>query len=414
MAWIVPKEIAAPPLSIDPQRLAALEALDIMDTPPEPEFDQVTALLKMIFDVEVAFVSMIDAHRVWYKSIDGASVSEAALDGTFCRATLESDAPVIVPDVEKDSRFEWSESAAKATDFRFYAGVPVRSDDGHIVGTLCALDTQPRAFSERDLDVLIQLSGLLTRILHLRQFATTDALTGALNRRAFREDAVKQIALARRHRQPLSCVSIDLDHFKTINDTYGHAAGDHVLAGTASCLKAGLRETDLLARMGGEEFVALLPQTDSSTALEVANRLRTSIARLGFPGSRPPIAVTASFGTAGLSDGEDLDGLLMRVDQALYEAKRTGRNRACIAANPGNANQVRRRVLKAATIVLDNGRSTLDCTVRRLWDGGAELTLPLPTSVPDSFRLVFKSSDESYPCRLTARSAGAIEATFVS
>ena len=164
--------------------------------------------------------------------------------------------------------------------------------------------------------------------LSLEELAATDFLTGLYNRRNFLHLAENEIKHAGRFRHDLSLMAFDLDHFKNINDTYGHAAGDNVLANTSEILKARLRTTDILARLGGEEFAALLPYTNLENAKVLAEYLRSEIEANEIVFGEEKIKVTASFGVAELSGVDaDVAALLERADRLLYEAKRRGRNR---------------------------------------------------------------------------------------
>jgi len=156
----------------------------------------------------------------------------------------------------------------------------------------------------------------------LRNLAVTDTLTGVWNRRHATELLTADLS-ARRPGQALSLLMLDIDHFKTINDTFGHQAGDHVLIEVASRLRRSLRGNDMVARWGGEEFVVLLRDCVLSDALRLAEDIRAAIAEVPF-GTMG--SLTASFGVAEVRDGEDLTTWLGRADQALYRAKRSGRN----------------------------------------------------------------------------------------
>jgi diguanylate cyclase (GGDEF)-like protein len=157
--------------------------------------------------------------------------------------------------------------------------------------------------------------------------ATTDSLTDLSNRRHLMEAGEREIARARRHGRPLAVVMLDVDGFKRINDGHGHGTGDEVLRYLARRVRADRRQEDTAARYGGDEIVLLLPESDEGAALAVAERIRTALTSepLATPGG--PLAVTASFGVAVLEDGvSDLAALLARADEALYAAKRRGRN----------------------------------------------------------------------------------------
>lgn len=158
--------------------------------------------------------------------------------------------------------------------------------------------------------------------------ARTDALTGLLNRRGFETQMAFALALARRSTRPLSLIAVDVDHFKRVNDTYGHEAGDEVLRRLARTLEMRLRGSDVIARLGGEEFVALLPDTDLEGAQAIAQALVTAIAQ-----QQDPVVgiITVSAGVASMRGAQDSgSALLRRGDMALYEAKGQGRNRVCV------------------------------------------------------------------------------------
>ncbi|WP_243359829.1 GGDEF domain-containing protein [Fundidesulfovibrio terrae] len=163
----------------------------------------------------------------------------------------------------------------------------------------------------------------------LRQQANTDPLTGLLNRRGFMEIANHDIRMSRRYGHRMSLILFDLDHFKNINDTHGHAVGDTVLAAVGGASLGAMREADTLARWGGEEFAVLLPQTGLEDARLTAERLRELLRGLR-PKSGADIMTTASFGVAELRD-ESFDELVASADQCLYRAKREGRDRVCVA-----------------------------------------------------------------------------------
>lgn len=160
--------------------------------------------------------------------------------------------------------------------------------------------------------------------------ARTDALTGLLNRRGFETQMAFAVALARRSSRPLSLITVDVDHFKRVNDTYGHETGDEVLRRLARTLESRLRGSDVVARLGGEEFVALLPDTDLTGAQSIAQALVTAMAE-----QQDPVVgtITVSAGVATMRGAEDNGAaMLRRGDAALYEAKGQGRNRVCVEA----------------------------------------------------------------------------------
>jgi diguanylate cyclase (GGDEF)-like protein len=172
----------------------------------------------------------------------------------------------------------------------------------------------------------------------LQELATIDPLTRIFNRRHFLEQTARQLSWLARDGQPLSIIILDIDHFKRINDTFGHLAGDEVLKSIATTIVTQLRGVDIAARFGGEEFICLLPQASAGDAFTIAERIRETIRKtfVDLDGS-PHISVSASFGVysvARVQGDENIDSLIARADAALYRAKRSGRNRT-VLFNPG-------------------------------------------------------------------------------
>lgn len=165
----------------------------------------------------------------------------------------------------------------------------------------------------------------------LQRLLRTDHLTGACNRAHFFEVAERELQIGRRTGQPLAAVAMDVDHFKRVNDTYGHGIGDDVLKTIAAACMAALRPGDTFARIGGEEFIVLLPRTDRVQALALAERLRVAVTAIAVPTPAGLISVTASFGCAEAgSSMRSLADMLAEADQALYVAKRAGRNQVSV------------------------------------------------------------------------------------
>jgi diguanylate cyclase len=187
------------------------------------------------------------------------------------------------------------------------------------------------------LDVRAQEVGELRNALERAQSeALLDPLTGLKNRRAF-ERAVGELAHETAGMANAALLLIDIDHFKGVNDTYGHLFGDKVLRAVAHVLQANIKGRDLVARMGGEEFAILFVQATASGALAVAEQIRTAVAQgrvRSVAGEDLTGAVTVSAGLAVSLSGDSLENLIERADSALYEAKRSGRNRVCVAAAP--------------------------------------------------------------------------------
>jgi len=164
------------------------------------------------------------------------------------------------------------------------------------------------------------------KIQGLKDAAAIDPLTGCYNRGAFEAQLKGHAASADRHRKPLSVFMFDLDHFKSVNDTYGHLGGDEVLKEVSRLVRRNIRTEDIFARYGGEEFIAILPETDQAHAIELADRLRQKICALRIPFNNSTIRVTGSFGVAQLGADADIVKLVENADSMLYKAKFNGRN----------------------------------------------------------------------------------------
>jgi diguanylate cyclase (GGDEF)-like protein len=397
----------------DGRRMNALDRYDILDTPPEEGFDRITRLVRRVFGVDFATVTFLDGHRQWFKSRQGLSASESSGQDAFCRISVAEGRPLIVPDTLADARFCQSPLVLGEPYLRFYAGFPLRGSDRQFIGTICAMDVQPREFGKEQLDILADLARLVETELELRLLATTDYLTGALSRRAFRQEVERAIALAVRNRHELSCIAFDLDHFKAINDEHGHTAGDTVLRSTVESCMGQLRKYDLLGRLGGEEFAVLLPHAGLTEACTVAEKLRSAIEQqAGIGTSSPDLRVAASFGIAAIGPScVDIDALLEHADKALYAAKEGGRNR-CVAYAPGGLEAAGRRVLKGGKIAFNGGRSVIDCTVRRLSGAGARLEVISSTDIPTRFKLQIEADDFSRACEIVEKTDRNLEIVF--
>ncbi len=183
----------------------------------------------------------------------------------------------------------------------------------------------------------------LESMLHsVEALASTDSLTGLFNRRRFSDVLKREFAVTKRYRNTLSCLLLDLDHFKSINDRFGHDAGDQVLKEVARRITGSLREVDLAARYGGEEFVVLLPHTSKADARIVAERLLKNVRKQEFNFGGEVLTVTTSIGCAGNSDvaSDNAEELVKCADLALYEAKNAGRNRVVMFSVPSEERTV--------------------------------------------------------------------------
>ncbi|HEY9202071.1 MAG TPA: diguanylate cyclase [Gammaproteobacteria bacterium] len=170
--------------------------------------------------------------------------------------------------------------------------------------------------------------------------ANTDELTGLHNRRYMYQQLDRMINKIRRYKRPYSLLLCDLDHFKSINDNHGHSCGDQVLVQTASRMKNSLRDEDIAARWGGEEFLIILPETDSAAAFQVAEKLRQQLSAQTFDCNNKQLSISMSIGVLQVNPGTRKEDLLNHVDDALYEAKHLGRNRTHIYRVDSDSDQL--------------------------------------------------------------------------
>jgi diguanylate cyclase (GGDEF)-like protein len=347
-------------------RLHALRRLNLLDTEPELAFDDLTRLAADICDTPIALISLVDADRQWFKSRCGLQARETSRDVSMCaHAFDERDGVLMVPDTRLDDRFADNPLVLGEPYIRFYAGVVLWNVDGLPLGALCVIDHRPRTLDERQqraLKVLAQQSEAQLHLrLRLRELHETtgalqrqksllmqrhntleqrceqlaveariDALTGVSCRRDANDRLADEFRVARQLAMPLSVCLIDIDRFKQVNDTYGHARGDDALRQVARLLASSLRSDDYLARFGGEEFVVMLPNTPAEVGRQIAERLRRSVEEGPW---FAPAQLTVSIGLA-TSEPQctSIGELIEAADTALYQAKNLGRNRVESAA----------------------------------------------------------------------------------
>ena len=314
-------------------RLAALQRYDVLDTPREEPFDKITALVQTILNVPMCAVTLVDKNRQWFKSSVGLDLKETRRDDSFCTHAIRARVPMTVQDAWLDSRFAASAIVTGPPFIRSYLGVPLATPDGYNVGSLCVMDTVPRRFEPQQIDVLKSFAAIVMDELELHSLVLTDQLTGASSRRAFAGDVEKAVSRFARNGHVGALITFDLDHFKRINDTHGHDAGDKVLRAVGQLCVALTRAEETFGRLGGEEFGLLLHDTNAAAALEAAHRFRDALSSLAIAHD-PILTVTGSFGIAILSTTcNTAEALFSQADRALYAAKRAGRNRCCFDDN---------------------------------------------------------------------------------
>lgn len=330
------------------QRLRALADYQILDTAEESVFDDIVELVSLICEAPIAVINFIDRDRQWFKSEKGLGVRETPLDISICAHAILQPGLFIVPDTTQDTRFANNPLVTGEPHLRFYAGALLESSDGYPLGTLCVLDYQPRELTERQRFALQTLANQVMAHMELMQahraqaelirklkaardelsrHAATDPLTGLLNRRAFEQRLNQEVALIQRGASSATLMLIDLDHFKTVNDTFGHQAGDEVIVRFVKLCRQVFRQADVIGRWGGEEFVIMLPRATVAEAEHAAERLRQLVATTAMLDAPLPLYITISIGVCALNGSSNINECLHRTDTLLYSAKGQGRNR---------------------------------------------------------------------------------------
>jgi diguanylate cyclase (GGDEF)-like protein len=375
-----------PPLpSNELQRVASLRALHILDTPAEERFDRITRLAKAMFAVPIVTVSLVDEQRQWFKSMEGLSMCETSRDVSFCGHAILSRELFIIPDALEDERFADNPLVTGEPGIRFYAGCPLYTLDGYALGAVCIIDHQPRILSDAEQQALKDVGAwveneintdTISQALHLlegesrrqrealarseelerlheqlqiehkalnkahallEELATRDPLTGLPNHRMVMSRIDEEISRCKRAEKSCALLFVDIDHFKRINDTWGHQAGDAVLREVSKRLVEAARLEDFVGRYGGEEFTLVLTDIGVEAAEGVAERLRALLAKepcvwqAERGASTVSIPMTCSIGIAVYQEhGTTRESLIKVADRAMYSAKHHGRNRVCV------------------------------------------------------------------------------------
>ncbi len=310
------------------ERLESLRRLRVLDTPPEERFDRVTRLASRLFEVPIALVSLVDEGRQWFKSRCGLEAAETPREISFCGHAILEDEILVVPDATRDPRFSDNPLVTDEPRIRFYAGCPLRAPTGHLLGTLCIIDRRERELLEEERQTLRDLGAVVESELAAVELATVDALTGLANRRAFEMLAHHSMAIAGRSPHPLVLVFVDLDGFKAINDELGHEAGDAALCEMSRILKQVFRDSDVVARIGGDEFCVLLSGTPPTQMAPPVSRLAVAVEEHNT--TRPaghPIAYSVGCAAFEPERHTALAEWMREADAAMYRDKRARRQR---------------------------------------------------------------------------------------
>ena len=318
-------------------RLAALQALAILDTPPEPVYDDVVALASAICRTPIAIINFVDGDRQWGKALVGLDSSAAPREGSFCARTIVADdGMMVIPDTLRDPHFATNPMVLGSPQLRFYAGASIVAAGGYALGSVCVADRDPRRLDDRALEALRVLARQTAAHLELRErsmelttayrelhdMAIRDSLTGLANRTLLFDRLTHALASLRRSGGHLGVLFCDLDRFKAVNDTLGHQAGDDLLRAVAERLSTTARGIDTVARCGGDEFVVVCPGMSQPEDLEVvAGRLADAVAqplRVAGVEVHPRLSIGGCLATPF----DSAASVLSRADAAMYDVKR--------------------------------------------------------------------------------------------
>lgn len=322
-----------PKLTDEVARLAALDRYRLRQQPDDRlgEFQSITDLVADLFGVAMCSISIINDDVQYFAAVTGEEPGLTPRSEAVCNQTIKDRGPLVIEDLSADPRFADASFVTDQRHFRSYAGVPLTTPDGYNLGALCVIDRETREFSMRERNLLDRFAKVVVEQMELRTLAHQDYLTGVLSRRAFTDRAKQVLHQTAREDSDAALIAFDIDHFKTINDGFGHAMGDSVLRAIAAHARSVARASHHIGRIGGEEFAIVLPNVAVSDAHEMAERLRREFEAMGFPHGQQ---VTSSFGVAMGRGHDDFDRWLESADEALYQAKRSGRNRTVVAGTP--------------------------------------------------------------------------------
>lgn len=318
------------PIPADEQpRLKALRALDILDTAPDERFDRLTRIARRLFGVQTVLVSLVDAHRQWFKSAQGVELRELPRDISFCGHAIMHEELLQIEDARLDPRFADNPLVTGPPHIRFYAGQPLHAPSGHRIGTLCLIDAEPRRLDAEECGLLRDLAAMVEDRLTMVELALLDELTGLCNRRGFELMLTQSLALCRRSQRGAALLYFDLDEFKQINDRLGHAVGDRVLADFATLLQQNFRASDLIGRRGGDEFAVLMLVSHPGEREQALTRLAAAATRYNTEHAQG-WRLVYSVGVVDVlpnEAGDDAAALLALADRRMYEDK-MGRKKA--------------------------------------------------------------------------------------
>lgn len=331
-------------------RIKTLYQLELLDTPIDHNFEKIIRLAQKIFSTPIAGISFIDKNREWFKSILGLDCKEIPRTQSFGSEAILTTGGLVVADATKDSKFNQLELVVNPPNIQFYAGYPIKLASGVNIGTLFLMDSQARGFSEHDQVCLKELTTfvedeisnhvnnfvinyenqlLSDELSKLQRVAAVDPLTQLWNRVGIKKFFENLRSKTIRNNTSFAIGLIDLDRFKQINDTYGHAAGDLTLKQIATVLINTVRRMDTVGRWGGDEFIVFLDSDDIFRIKDIFERINHNIKQLEIKYENNIIHPSATIGVTlcqaeKMSLTQGLEDFLEKADKSLYKGKHAG------------------------------------------------------------------------------------------
>ncbi|HUX73672.1 MAG TPA: sensor domain-containing diguanylate cyclase [Steroidobacteraceae bacterium] len=333
-------------LQTETLRLVAVQKADLLNTPLESRFNRIVRLARQALGVRAATIGLFDEEREWIKAADGWELRQLPLSQSLAAQIARGAVPAIIKDTQQDDRCRENRLVTHPPRVRFCAVFPLRDRVEHVIGAFAAYDTEPRPsadgslpgiladvgyFVQRELllaDASSAQDQLLLKLGAARRQAMLDDLTRLWNRRGALQLLEHAIAESARLKTNLGVCIADLDRFKEVNDTYGHAGGDLALKKVAAALVDNVRPGDMVCRVGGEEFLLIFPAVTASQLPALLERVRAQVAAQVVRVRGQDVHLTLSLGgyVHAPPEATTTDDLLRRVDEALYRAKGAGRN----------------------------------------------------------------------------------------
>ncbi len=316
------------------QRLRDLERYGLFEADSDEHFDRILDLAAAIFRTPIVAISLVEADRQWFLARRGLEVRETPREMAFCAHAIVHDDVMVVPDARDDERFRSNPLVFADPHIRFYAGAPLQSPEGHNLGTLCVIDREPRDLSAEQRALLHRLAQLAMRELELRRLAHLCPVTGLPTRHTFLAIGAREFARASRDHHPLSLLLFDVDNLRLINNRWGHAAGDRVLADLVQLARTFLQEQDFAARVGDGAFALLLVGIAADQAMALAEALRTAVTHMPGVHTHSDFRLHISGGLTALAPQDHVfPDLVLRAERALELAKGNGRDQVASLFN---------------------------------------------------------------------------------